>query len=140
MSIWCSGFDVVGFDWDEMLGDPAPDTPTGGQVRSYATGFSSHYPTTTGGYEQPAGISLDYMPAWCVPGHGGDMGDRLGPWLRLAVTSVKHDYHSEGAPTQEREQVKVVLDPEAARHLAAALLRWADSDLAYPTNPWREDP
>src|SRR4051794_37933050 len=102
MSIWCSwtevGHDVEPPHLAEMglevvtLGDP-PESPTRGEVRSYATGYSNHYPTTDGEWEQPANVGISSIPVWCVPGHGDEFDDEtLGGWVRLDVYTAEHDF------------------------------------------------
>lgn len=100
----------------------------GGDVRSYASGWSNHYPTTDGEVEQPAHVGLAHIPTWCVPGHRGDEEGAddypLGQWVRLDV--VTHD-HEDGKPVGGPWAHSVVMDEGAARQLAADLLKWADS-------------
>lgn len=69
MSIWCS-LPNIGFD-DEV-------DESVGQVRSYASGWSNHYPTTDGTVERDATLDLAYIPAWCA---GGDDDDFRVPRL-----------------------------------------------------------
>lgn len=120
MSIWCSR-EHVGFDESEQRG---------GEVRSYATGWSNHYPTPD--VELPAHVGLAHIPTWCVPGHAGEENEDdhpLGPWVRLDV--VTHDYENckaVGGPWAH----SVVMDEAAARQLAADLIAWADAPKADP--------
>ncbi len=126
MSIWCS-YENIG--WDEYSDDPT--RPNGGEVRSYASGWSNHYPTTDGQVEQPASIGLATVPPWCVPGQDEDMDDwdRTGPWIRLHVLSQEHEA---GVATGERSYSAVVLDVDAARTLGQQLLDWANSEHVEP--------
>ena len=124
MSIWAS-HDPVGHDDHEPL--------RGGDVRSYATGWSNHYPTTDGEVEQPAAVGIAHIPTWCVPGHrdADDYDDfPLGPWVRLDV--ITHD-HENGKPVSGPWSHSVVMDEAAARQLAADLLKWADAPKVHPT-------
>lgn len=124
MSIWCS--------WESVGHDDFPDRtePRGGDVRSYASGWSNHYPTHD--VELPAHVGLAHIPTWCVPGHRDEENDDdfpLGPWVRLDV--VTHDYENgkaAGGPWAH----SVVMDEGAARQLAADLIQWADSPKAQP--------
>ena len=127
MSIWCSHQDI---GWDDLAEDTSK--PNGGEVRSYASGWSNHYPTTDGNVEQPASVGVSTLPTWCVPGHENDYSEGVGPWLRMHVLSWKHDYCSGGKPTAERDSAWVVMDPDAARALAAELLAWAEREHVQP--------
>lgn len=151
MSIWCSR-PMIGTDpcWPDEDEDGAP-----GDVRSYVEGWSNHYPTTDGTAERAAAIDTASIPAWCVPGHGGDFEEprRLGPWLRLSVVSP--DTHVRPrTPEQEAERsaawqrgetpkvdvdvgtepryVSVVLDEAAVRSLVADLTEWLDTPKVHP--------
>ena len=94
MSIWCS-LETIGWDddrWTDIDGNPITAERHGGEVRSYANGWSNHYPTTDGEVEQRASIDLADISAWCVPGHQDIANfDERGPWLRLSVNSANHD-------------------------------------------------
>jgi hypothetical protein len=156
MSIWCSdtttGFD----DGAESQASGMSDIPVGGQVRSYADGFSNHHPNTAGTHEHPACVGLDSIAPWCVPGHDQtrDLDWRCsacatvhdypecGPWVRL-------DLYSPGAltwwtlddlpnPQPAPIHASVVLDEHAARALAANLLAWADRPKVYPVEAQQE--
>lgn len=127
MSIW-SSWEEIGYDM--VFRSPKPHR---GQVRSYASGWSNHYPTTDGAVEQPAAVGVASMPVWCVPGHEDDYSDdTVGPWLRLEVASAQHSWKDGGKPTGLPEGAAVVMDEEAARSLAADLLAWADRPKALP--------
>ena len=127
MSIWCS-LPTVGFsDWDDEQV---------GQVRSYATGWSNHYPATDDTVEQRACIDLAHTPTWCVPGHSDHDGYidgvyGLGPWLRLHVDTWEHDCERVVGPVR----AGVVIDEEAARALRDALTDWLDTPKVYPISP-----
>lgn len=139
MSIWCS-WPEVGYDIEPPgievihIGDrPDPSIPQGGEVRSYAVGFSNHYPTRDGEYEQPAHVGINHCPVWCVPGHRDEYDDEtVGEWVRLDVYTAAHDFHQGGKPTGEYDLASVVMDEAAARALAADLLEWADRPKAFP--------
>lgn len=125
MSIWCS-LPAIGFDDDEL------DEPVG-QVRSYASGWSNHYPTTDGTVERDATLDLAYIPAWCAG--GDDDSDAVGPWLRLGVRSHAHNYSSP-AEVVGRADATVVLDEDAVRALVDQLTQW----LARPkVSPARDE-
>lgn len=128
MSIWCS-HDTIGFDDSE---------PPSGQVRSYATGWSNHYPTTTGDVEQEASVEIAHIAPWCVPGHR-DIGDEwdgtgfvYGDWLRLDIYSQQHDFHSGGKPTGAPLSASVVMDETAVRELRDQLTSWLDAKKVRP--------
>lgn len=129
MSIWGS-HDAVGHDrW--LDGHEV----RGGEVRSYATGWSNHYPTTDGLVEQPAHVGIGSIPYFCVPGwRDEDESDveehTVGPWLRLDVVTHVHD--ERGQPTGQDTHAAVVMDEAAARLLAADLLAWADTPKVQP--------
>ncbi len=121
MSIWCSHPDI-GFD---EHADPDEPQPNGGQVRSYATGWSNHYPTTNGEVEREASIDLATIPAWCAGGADDDFTS-LGPWIRLGINSHAHNFHKP-EEVSGPERADVVLDEGAARELVAQLTRWLDT-------------
>lgn len=131
MSIWCS-LDHIG----TIPGWPDEEPNHRGVVMSYASGFSNHYPTTDGTYEQPAAIATASVAPWCTPGWDQEVDDldypQAGEWLRLDVASWEYDWASGGVPTGKREGATVVLDEAAARSLAADLLAWADRPLLKP--------
>ncbi|MGZ6852492.1 MAG: hypothetical protein ACXVGC_00255 [Mycobacteriaceae bacterium] len=125
MSIWCS-WESVGYD------DSDPKTPRGGEVRSYASGWSNHYPTDD--VELPTSVGLAHIAPWCVPGY--EQGNEVeiehlvGPWVRLDV--LTHEYRN-GKPVEPDPWChSVVMDEAAARQLAADLLTWADTPKAQP--------
>lgn len=142
MSIWCS--------WPPIGHDPYddPDAP-GGEVRTYAAGFSNHHPDASGTHELPAHISLAHIAPWCVPGHDQDApgyrctgcsyahdGWDVGPWLRLGLYA---DDSLEFARDRQHHTgpiaTTVVLDYRAARALRDQLNDW----LARPkVNPREE--
>lgn len=124
MSIWCS--------WEDIGYDTFTGERVRGEVRSYASGFSNHYPTTDGTYEQPANVGLAHIPVWCVPGHREEMDETVGPWVRLDVWTAEHSFDGGGKPTGKYDAASVVMDEAAARALAADLLSWADSPKAQP--------
>jgi hypothetical protein len=146
MSIWCS-WPEIGYDmWPGdgvhggvefmTLGDrPDPNVPNGGEVRSYAVGFSNHYPTCDGEYEQRANVGISHCPVWCVPGYDDEFDDdTVGEWVRLDVFTAVHDYQQGGKPTGEYVNAAVVLDEAAARALVADLSAWLDRPKAHPSS------
>jgi len=139
MSIWCSE-GVVGFDPLNMDGTAFPDQAVGGQVRSYATGFSNHYPTIDGEWEQPASVDLATIAPWCVPGapESVDHPD-TGPWLRLEVLSHVHDWVSGGLPTGKAEGAMVVLDEGAVLSLRDQLTEWLERPKVHPPEVAADD-
>jgi hypothetical protein len=129
MSIWCS-HEPIGFD------DFPPrrwKRPRGGQVRSYATGWSNHYPTTDDTVEQRAMIDLASIAPWCVPGHEQHDGRDLatGPWIRLSVHSRRHA-HFDPATAIGPEHADVVMDEPAVRELVRQLTEWLDRPKVKP--------
>lgn len=112
MSIWCS-LPPIGFDeMDESVG----------QVRSYATGWSNHFPTTDNAVERDAALDLSFIPAWCAGGDDDDV-DAAGPWLRLGLRSHAHD-HAAPAVVLGPASATVVMDEAAVRALVEELTRW----------------
>jgi hypothetical protein len=130
MSIWCSR-PHIGFDdfWE-----PNRKRPAGGQVRSYATGWSNHYPTTDDTVEQRAMVDTAHIAPWCVPGHDGDYENerRVGPWLRLGVHGRAQDYRGRELILGGHVDLSVVLDENAVRALVADLQDWLDTPKARP--------
>lgn len=128
MSIWCS-LPHIGFDdsWD------GEDSPNVGQVRSYATGWSNHYPTTDGSVEREACIDLAHMPTWCVPGHHDTDGEidgewGAGPWIRMHVTSWEHNCEQ----VSGQQRAGIVMDETAVRALVQSLTEWLNKPKAHP--------
>jgi hypothetical protein len=122
------------------VAQPFAVEPTG-EVRSYATGWSNHYPTTDGAVERSAAVEVSYMPAWCVPGRGyhdehdaTDDFEALGPGLRLSVDSWAHNFHEPEAVTG-RSDATVVMDEAAVRCLVADLTEWLERPKAHPVEP-----
>ena len=129
MSIWCSQ-EAIGFDdaWRRA------QKPHGGQVRSYASGWSNHYPTTDGKVERRACIDLATIAPWCVPGHDdieGFEGMACGPWLRLCLNSSDHDYHNPRSILGP-ENASVVMDEAAVREMVAQLTEWLNRPKVHP--------
>lgn len=141
MSIWCS-WPIVGHeDWLDEHG------PRGGQVLTYAEGFSNHHPDLGGEYERPAHVGIATIAPWCIPGHDQD-GDNyactgcgeihdhpdVGSWVRLTMFGERalSWWGADGKPTEAPIHASVVLDESAARRLAADLLEWADLHLLKP--------
>ena len=124
MSIWSSRTDIGAYDL------PGEEDKPPGEVRSYAEGWSNHYPTDD--VEKPAFVGTASIPPWCVPGHFDDPASEdmaTGPWLRLHVATWNEDY---GMP-MIANGATVILDVEAARSLAAELLSWAEERHIEPT-------
>lgn len=143
MSIWCSGepigFEPLGLAEDGALAPEFAEVGNG-QVRSYAAGFSNHYPTTTGDYEQPAAVALASIAPWCVPGHdepcacesGSHDHPEVGPWLRLEVLSHEHPWEDGGVPSGRIEGADVVLDEIAVATLRDKLTEWLEQPKVQP--------
>lgn len=126
MSIWCSN-SVIGHD-------PHDDEPVEQvQVRSYANGWSNHYPTTDGTVERDASIDTSFIPAWCAGGEDDDY-ESVGPWLRLGVKSWRHDWRE---PTElvGPETADVVMDESAVRTLVDQLNEWLARPKVAPEAP-----
>lgn len=134
MSIWCS--------WPDVGHDPHPDEPIrGGEVRTYAQGFSNHYPDTNGTHELPASVGIASIPPWCVPGRedlGEDESDAIAPWLRLGLYAEDSLtwWPSEPGGTKPRSDgpicAEVVIDEAAVRQLCDDLTAWLDRPKAHP--------
>lgn len=122
MSIWCSWREI---GWDKWRKKPRF---VHGEVRSYASGFSNHYPTSDGEYEQPADIGISSIPVWCVAGHRDEDGDEIGPWLRLDIGTWDHDSGRPRVPVQ----AAVVMDEKAVRSLVKDMRAWLKAPKAYP--------
>lgn len=128
MSIWCSN-ETIGWEedgWEDVDGKPIEPTRNGGEVRSYANGWSNHYPTSDDTVEQRAHIDLATIPVWCVPGHDDESDyERVGEWLRLSVSTVEHNWSD---PSNIKKttpvQVDVVMDEAATRLLVEQLSEW----------------
>lgn len=128
MSIWCS-HPLIGTDpyWERDHDDPP------GDVRSYAEGWSNHYPDND--VEQPAAIDTAHIAPWCVPGwwdREDELDGKVGPWLRLAVMTWKHDRKTCVA-TDESIDASVVLDEDAVRSLVADLTDWLGTPKVHPS-------
>lgn len=124
MTIWAS-HDPIG---TEVRSDRARDFR--GVVLSFATGWSSHYPSTGGDVEQPAAVRLASIPRWCVPGHEDEEDfESTGPWVRVDLEGWRH---IDGQSTGERVFQSVILDEDAARSLASDLLEWVNAGHVYP--------
>lgn len=135
MSIWISTTHV-GHDPDDGL--------RGGEVRSYADGWSNHYPTTDGEAEQPAFLSLAVIPSWCVPGYEGDEEDALplGPWLRLDLDAPAALTWWTGvgeAPKPAPIHASAVLDRAAVVQLVGDLTEWLTNAPPEPSEAPRSD-
>lgn len=150
MSIWCS-WPSVGHDPWEITGPPR-----GGEVRTYADGFSNHHPDATGSHELPAHVGICAIAPWCVPGHDEDGNDgrcagcgerhdhpEVGEWVRLTVaapTALSWWHAKDERPRREPMYAAVVMDEAAARQLAADLLAWADEPKVRPIRPDADTP
>jgi hypothetical protein len=129
VSIWCSR-PAVGTE-------PHGDEPPVGHVLSYVEGFSNHYPTSGHGIVEAEGwIDTASIPVWCVPGHEYSeeyYGDRLGPWLRLTVDTVRLSvWPTPDSPSGEPVHVSVVLDEAAVQALVDDMSEWLDRPKAHP--------
>lgn len=155
MSIWCSWPTIGRDEWD-------PDA-LGGQVLTYAAGFSNHYPRPADGYELPASVHLAHVAPWCVPGHDqvahgsayrcsgcGEAHDiDAGDWIRLGIHAADATETRGGGQVTRTGPVAamVVLDIEAAtllrnqldHLLQVATVRAAPEDalggLSAPSSP-----
>ena len=131
MSIWCS-WPQIGHDW---FGD---EPMRGGEVRTYAEGFSNHYPDTTGSHELPASIDLAHAAPWCVTGHnqngenyacagcGEHHAEEVGAWLRLGISAKDSlSWWGEEKPSHSGPvHADVVLDEAAVLRLSHDLGEW----------------
>lgn len=146
MSIWCSRITVGWEDEGESVGgkviddngirDPQPHW-VGGEIRSYAEGWSNHYPNPADHVEMPAGISLAHIAPFCVPGNDeADEGDGVGPWLRLGIESplavTLWGRAKKGDTVPDPQHAAVILDDAAARALVRELRRWIKSPKVNP--------
>lgn len=136
MSIWCS---------QDHIGTESVYEAQGGQVLTYAEGFSNHHPDLTGSHERPATVDIAYAPSWCVPGHRdaeepvcecGETHDayaEVSPWVRLTLAAEESlSWWGPDKPKVEPLCASVVMDEAAARELARQLLEWADSPHLAP--------
>lgn len=139
MSIWCS--------WPNVGHEEHAEEPLrGGEVRTFADGFSNHHPDLTGENELPAAVGLCHIAPWCVPGHDEDCArcktshdhPEVGEWVRLTVSA--EDTLSWWGANEDGERprhvgpqsMSVVMDEAAARQLAADLLEWANMPKVRP--------
>ena len=123
MSIW-SSWPTIGY------GDP--DEPERGEVRSYAEGWSNHYPDDK--VELPASAGVAHVAPWCVPGWDDHTGDdcSVGPWLRLDIDTAEHSFPAGGEPTGKRVNAAVVMDEAAVRALRDDLTEWLEAKKVRP--------
>lgn len=132
MSIW-SSWPHIGYEW---FGG-RKRKPEGGVVRTYARGWSNHYPTLD--VEPPASIDFAAIPAWCVPGHeesGESDYERCGPWLRMSLDTDAFTLN-EGSEPVPGARVSVVMDERAVTALRDTCDEW----LARPkARPKRQSP
>jgi len=93
-------------------------------VRTYAMGFSNHYPDTK--VEKPAEIDLAHIPSYCVPGHRDETDWRsVGEWLRIGMS-------------RRGEWIGcVVLNEKAVKRLRDELSEWLDRPKLSPVPPER---
>lgn len=126
MSIWQSTVDIgTTDDWPDDFD---------GSVRTYADGWSNHYPTDD--VELPAAVGLAQLAPHCVPGHLEDAYDedgedgRPGPWLRMHMLTQSRRRDDDGPRIPDGSTV--LLNPDSARALAAALMAWADGGHTMP--------
>lgn len=147
MSIWCS-WDHVGTVKQWM---PESGAAQGGNVLSYARGFSNHHPDLSGTHERPAAIALSTTAPWCVPGHDqegagftctgcgrrhGEESEDVGPWLRMEVAAPESlsfwVKDAEGKPTVAEKGVIVVMDEAAVKTLWTQLGEWLKTNKVQP--------
>lgn len=121
MSIWCS-WPTVGHD----------DESDGGNVRSYATGWSNHFPTDD--FERESSMDLATIAPWCVPGHHDSDGEQgeVGPWLRLGMVTWRHDFHNPKRRPTKQLDAAVVMDEAAVRLLRDQLTTWLELPKLHP--------
>lgn len=147
VSIWCSWEDIGWnpggrYHYDDGRVVNEPGRFDRGRALSYAQGFSNHHPDETGEHEAPATIGVAHIAPWCVPGHfedcdcGGHDYPECGEWLRLSVDAPGAlswwTKPGEDKPRREPVHADVLLDEQAARALAADLLKWADMPKVRP--------
>jgi hypothetical protein len=115
---------------------PVEQKPEGGNVLSYADGWSNHFPDLTGECERPAVVAVASIPSWCVPGHRGDDADEFGQWLRLEVAAPETlnfwQKDAEGNPAVEEQGATVVLDRQAVQTLRDQLNVWLERATVEP--------
>lgn len=133
MSIWSPRRDDVG----RTTADTGWPEDFDGSVRTYADGWSNHYPTDD--VEKPAAVSLSEIPPWCVPGHREafenptddvEQPEDPGPWLRMGLFTQSRR-RDDGGPAIP-DGATVVINPDAARELGKALTAWADGGHTQP--------
>lgn len=143
MSIWWSG-ETIG--WEPETGeitwtDGSNNKPTRfparferGEVRTYAEGWSNHYPSAD--VERPASVNVAAIAPWCVPGHaedccGGHDAPEVGPWLRLLI-----DADQRSGPSAEPGPMwaGVVMDAAAVEALRDDLNQWLAAPKVEPRN------
>lgn len=143
MSIWATRAEI-GWDdegWVSVTGTRIEPTAAGGEVRSYADGFSNHYPTADDTVERRATIDTASIPSWCVPGNRtSDDDTAVGPWLRLGVASVRHTTTVEPAFAVADMAAAVVLDEAAATALRDELSAWLATPKIHPVVTDDESP
>lgn len=127
MSIWATHAEIGKPGTDPMSDD------FDGTVRTFADGWSNHYPTDD--VEKPASVGLAFMPAHCVPGYlddayDGDEDGAPGPWLRMHLLTESIRRNDDGPVIPDG--ATVILKPSAARTLGAALIAWADGGHTSP--------
>lgn len=145
MSIWCSYVPIGWDDEGEAVGgkviddggvrDPRPHW-VGGEVRSYAEGWSNHYPNADDGVELPASLDLAHIAPFCVPGNEGvdEEDGSVGGWLRLSIASPSAVtlWKTPDKPQPDPRYASVILDEAAARALAKDLRRWLKRPKRHP--------
>ena len=92
------------------------------------------YPTNESGLH--AEISVDPIPAHCVPGNIEDWRGGYGDRVRLSFAVGDAPGEPMTSPTPAGQ---LILDREAALHLAADLLSWATTITASPKTGARKD-
>lgn len=121
-----------------MDGNPIEPQCHGGEVRSYAVGWSNHYPTTDDTVERRASVDIASLAWFCVPGRSEDDADAIppdqhavGPWLRLWVGTSEHN-QSKPSEVLGELHAAVVMDEAAVRALHEQLGEWLGVPKVHP--------
>jgi len=126
VSIWCS-WPTIGRDEDDEIDNAGP-------CLTYWEGRSNHYPKV--GEEFPAAVSVDSIPAFCMPGAdvNDDTGEDVAPWLRLCLmTTAGRSFHNVHGTAEDRRPMihdggTVVLSRAAVTALRDQLTEWLALD------------
>ncbi len=121
MSIWCT--------WP-TVGNPSDRKRPNGTVRSYAQGWSNHYPDKK--VEQPSTVEVASIPRWCVTGRDASWDEAdahsVGPWLRVSLYTWQHDAAVVVGPLD----ASVVMTEDAVEMLRDQLTEWLDRPKVHP--------